>query len=391
MHFIYPQETYRLSLVYRLLVIGLELFLHSKYIPVAPNRRILEQDVDHMDQAAASATQFSTMLAERLVRYRDLRPCTTAFVDTRTPGRQKKENFTIIGPGVAENPDQHVHINIPHGFNIGGARQPPDCINSQHSHETAEVFVIHAGQWAFYLGPDCEDGEVVLGPGDTISIPTHVFRGFKNVGDDTGYMFAVLGGDNPGHVMWAPYVFESAAEYGLILLEDGSLVDTTKGESIPDGKKAMAATTAEDVASLKSLSAEDMADCVVLHDELQMDGVSELMSHKLRECPIIGAASPKEGIGAGKMAWPHGFQLRYMAIDPGAESLRYARKEEEVLLVQNGELIVEFADGKVKMGAGDVFTIPIDMPHRFSNEASEIAEVFVVRGGDTPAPPQLVD
>jgi hypothetical protein len=79
----------------------------------------------------------------RLVRYRDLRPCTTAFIDTRTPGSERKENFTIIGPGVAENPDQHVHIDLPHGFNIGGARQPPGCVNSQHSHETAEVFVIH--------------------------------------------------------------------------------------------------------------------------------------------------------------------------------------------------------------------------------------------------------
>ena len=344
-----------------------------------------------MVQAAATTTQFSKMLAERLVRYQDLKPCTTAFIDTRTPGRQEKENFTIIGPGVAENPDQHVHISIPHGFNIGGARQPPDCINSRHSHETAEVFIIHSGTWAFYLGPDCEDGEVVLGPGDTVSIPTHVFRGFKNVGDGTGYMFAVLGGDIPGHVMWAPYVFESAAKYGLMLLEDGSLVDTTQGESIPDGKKAMPATTAEDVASHRTLSAEDMADCVVLRDELRMDAASQLMSHGLNECPIIGTASSEEGIGAGKMTWSHGFQLRYMAVDPGAESLQHSREEAEVLLVQNGELTVEFADGKVKLGAGDVFTIAIDMPHGFSNEGSELAEIFVVRGGDKPELCRLID
>ena len=61
-------------------------------------------------------------LTERLVRYEDLRPCLTAFIDTRSPGSDQKENFTIIGPGVAENPEQHVHITLPHGFNIGGAR-----------------------------------------------------------------------------------------------------------------------------------------------------------------------------------------------------------------------------------------------------------------------------
>ncbi|MCP4299001.1 MAG: hypothetical protein GY783_00305, partial [Gammaproteobacteria bacterium] len=78
-----------------------------------------------MEEAAPAQGRFAEFLSERLVRYADLQPCTTAFIDTRTPGRQEKENFTIIGPGVAESPDQHVHIDIPHGFNIGGARQPP--------------------------------------------------------------------------------------------------------------------------------------------------------------------------------------------------------------------------------------------------------------------------
>ena len=88
-------------------------------------------------------------LQARAVRYKDLKPCTNAFIDTRSPGSDKKENFTIIGPGVAENPNQHVHIKIPHGFNIGGARQPVNCLNSQHSHLTEEVFVVHHGKWDF--------------------------------------------------------------------------------------------------------------------------------------------------------------------------------------------------------------------------------------------------
>ena len=204
-----------------------------------------------MDHATSSASRQSSLLAERLVRYDELRPCTTAFIDTRTPGSAEKENFTIIGPGVAESPDQHVHIDIPHGFNIGGARQPPGCVNSQHSHETAEVFVIHTGTWAFYLGPEREDGKVILHPGDTISIPVHVFRGFENVGDDVGYMFAVLGGDDPGHVTWSPYVFDNAKEYGLILLEDGSLVDTTKRRDLSLMASVPCVATTSTLTSLK--------------------------------------------------------------------------------------------------------------------------------------------
>jgi len=344
-----------------------------------------------MDQHAITANEFSIMLAKRLVRYADLKPCTTAFIDTRTPGRQEKENFTIIGPGVAESPDQHVHIDIPHGFNIGGARQPPGCINSQHSHDTAEVFVIHTGTWAFYLGPECEDGEVVLGPGDTISIPTRVFRGFKNVGEDVGYMFAVLGGDDPGHVIWAPDVFESAEKYGLILLEDGSLVDTTRGESIPDGKKAMSATTADDVASLRKMTAADMADCVVLRDELHLNGAEQVTPTGLSESPIIGAASPDENLSAGKMSWPHGFHLRHMRINPGTSSSRHRRSEEEVLLVQEGELTLRFDEGEVTLVAGDVFTVPINQARVISNNSSEPVNAYIVRGGDRPAPPHQID
>lgn len=344
-----------------------------------------------MHEAPPVTSQFAEMLSERLVRYESLRPCTTAFIDTRTPGRQEKENFTIIGPGVAENPDQYVHIDIPHGFNIGGARQPPGCINSQHSHETAEVFVIHSGTWAFYLGPECEDGEVVLGRGDTISIPINVFRGFKNVGDEPGYMFAVLGGDDPGHVTWAPYVFDEASKYGLILLEDGSLVDTTNGETIPVGKRAMAATTPQDIARLDRMTAEEMAGCVVEHREFQARSSSQPSPAGLNEFPIIGAASPEEHLDAGKMAWPHGFHLRRIAVNPGFATKRHTRDEEEVILMHAGKLTVHLPDGDVQIGSGDVFTIPIKMPRIFSNAGKELAEAYIVRGGDHPKPPNLID
>ena len=344
-----------------------------------------------MDQAAPIEYTLEDLVAKRLVRYDDLKPCTTAFIDTLTPGRQEKENFTIIGPGVAENPDQHVHIEEAHGFNIGGARQPPGCINSQHSHETAEVFVIHSGTWAFYLGPECEDGEVVLGPGDTISIPVNVFRGFKNVGDDVGYMFAVLGGDDPGHVTWAPDVFDSAAEYGLILLEDGSLVDTTKGETIPQGKKAMAATTPDDIAKLRRMTIDEMVECVVLRDELHLDYSGPATPTDIRECPIIGASSPHENLDAGKMAWPHGFQLRHLKLDPGTHSHRHVREEEEVILLHEGQLTLHFDEGDVVIGPGDVFTVPVGKARSFSNDSTGKTKAYIVRGGDHPSPPRLIN
>lgn len=320
-------------------------------------------------------------MERRWVRYRDLRPCTTAFIDTRTPGSERKENFTIIGPGVAENPEQFVHITQPHGFNVGGARQPPRCVNSQHSHETAEVFVIHTGTWRFKTGEFGTDGHVDLGPGDAISIPTHVFRGFENIGGDLGFMFAVLGGDDPGRVTWAPYVFEAAARHGLVLLESGRLIDTTR-EAVPSDARPMPPTTAADVARFARVDSAGIAACTVRAAELRPAG--GLSGPGVDECPIVGPANPGEGMPAGRMGWNHGFQVRALRLDPGATVPSHSRSEEEVLLVHAGDLTFEWHDGRLELGPGDTISIPPGLMRGFANAGASRATAYVVRRGDHP-------
>ena len=63
-------------------------------------------------------------MEKRIVRYGELKPCKTAFIDAHTPGSNQKENFTIIGGGVSESPDQHVHITIPHGLSLIHISEP---------------------------------------------------------------------------------------------------------------------------------------------------------------------------------------------------------------------------------------------------------------------------
>ena len=328
--------------------------------------------------------------SSRLVKYADLVPCRNAFIDAYTPGSDQKENFTIIGPGVAESPDQHVHIDIPHGFNIGGARQPPGCTNSQHSHETAEVFVVHSGDWAFRLGEAASDAEIVLHPGDVISIPTNVFRGFENVGDSTGFLFAVLGGDDPGHVMWAPQVFEAAERHGLVLLQSGQLIDTTKGQAVPDDAVIMSPTTQADVDQVRRMTANEIAACVVRAEDLSSLPAGGVSGSGVTESAIIGDASAAENLGAGHMVWPHGFHLRRLNFDPEAETPFHSRLEPEVLFVQSGNVELEMASGDTLfLGAGDVFTTPIGLEKRMINTGSEPALLYVVRGTDQPSAAEL--
>ena len=336
-----------------------------------------------------SARPASTLETERLVRYAHLRPCFNAFVDSRTPGSERKENFTIIGPGVSENPDQYVHIAQPHGFNIGGARQPPRCVNSQHSHLTAEVFIVHSGRWAFRSGEGASDGEVIMERGDVVSLPPRMFRGFENVGDEIGFLFAVLGGDDPGYVLWAPYVFEAALTHGLILLENGRLVDTTLGQTVPSGLKPMTRTSAADIAALDRYDSEALRKCVRKQGSTLPSAGSVLAAagHGVRETPILGPASDAEGLAQGAIARLHGFALRQLDFSRGGAIPAHTRIEEEVLLLHRGTLRVNVDNENVLLKTGDVLSIPVGARRSFENTPEGDTTVHVVRRGDLPRAP----
>jgi quercetin dioxygenase-like cupin family protein len=332
--------------------------------------------------------------AARLIRYADLRPCRNAFIDTRSPGSEAKENFTLIGPGVSENPDQHVHIPEPHGFNIGGARQPGRCLNSQHSHETAEVFIVHTGKWRFTLGPNAEEGHVDLARGDVISLPTHMFRGFENLGSrrQADFLFAVLGGDDPGKVTWSPRVFAMAKDYGLVLLEGGKLIDTTRGEAIPAGARKQKPPTAAQIRKLASPTAAQMENCVVRPRDLRGNPNSPLAAPGVEECPIIVPRATSDGFAPGPITgwWPHGFNLRALRLQSGATIPAHTRAEEEVLMVHTGTLEITLPNGAVTLGAGDTFTTPKGTPRSFRATSSDGCLVHVVRGGEDVAAPVFV-
>jgi quercetin dioxygenase-like cupin family protein len=330
-------------------------------------------------------------LADRLIRYDDLVPCTHAFIDTRSPGSAKKENFTLIGPGVAEHPDQHIHISFPHGVNIGVARMPAGCLNSQHSHLTEEFFVIHSGTWSFISGVDGTDGKVILSEGDIISIPTDIFRGFENVGNDTAYLYAVLGSDNPGNVLWAPQVFDLAEKYGLILLDDGSLVDTTLGEKIPEGKQPMPVTSATQIAEHRIVGDEEMESIVQRSETFawsknsclaQFDGVEEVA--------LIGDENKPEDLPASKLNWSHGFVVRALKLQNNATIPEHIRFEEEVVFVQQGQIEITVDSETLLLAKGDTFTTPIGVVRKFKQKGLGDCILYITRRNDHPKAPKFI-
>ncbi|MEK8168772.1 cupin domain-containing protein [Streptomyces sp. M19] len=167
------------------------------------------------------------------MRRSDFVSCNQAFIDCRTPGSDRKENYAMIGPGVSQAADQHVNLRLPHGYNIGAAAMPHGITNNLHLHYTAEVFICTEGEYLLRWGADGTEGELTLRAGDIASIPTWIFRGFTNTGPDDGWLFTVLGMDDTGGIIWGPSVLREAREHGLYLTADNKLIDTVAGDTVP--------------------------------------------------------------------------------------------------------------------------------------------------------------
>ncbi|MEX1214948.1 cupin domain-containing protein [Saccharospirillum sp.] len=310
-------------------------------------------------------------MESRTVRYGELQPCRSAFIDAHTPGSDQKENFTIIGGGVSESADQHVHITETPGFNIGAAGQPPHCRNSLHTHRTAEVFFVLKGRWRFFWGRWGDAGEVVLEEGDVFNIPTGIFRGFENIGTDYGMIMAILGGDDAGGgVVWAPQVITDAKDYGLILGDDGKLYDQEKGQTLPAGVSPMPLLTE---AELKQIP-EPAASAVVPN-----------FVARYRDMMAMADRAPLKVIADdGLLKDRPGFELEFINRTSSNESPIESDRH-TVLMVMRGHWTVSWADGRITLAPGDTCAVPPGLSHRLVPAMSGEASLFRVCNTDDPA------
>jgi quercetin dioxygenase-like cupin family protein len=313
----------------------------------------------------------SEEMQTRIVRYGELMPCKTAFIDAHTPGSNQKENFTIIGGGVSESADQHVHIRETPGFNIGAAGQPPKCRNSLHSHRTAEVFFVLKGRWRFFWGRWGKAGEVVLEEGDIINIPTGIFRAFENIGTDYGMIMAILGGDDAGGgVIWAPQVITDAKDYGLILGKNGKLYDTKAGQSLPAGIPPMPLLTDEELKAYPEPTALE----VVPHHVARYWDLMSLADGQ--PCKVIGEH--------GKLRDRPGFEVELLSRN-SIPTTPYSSKRHEILMPMRGHWKLTWNGGTTVLNPGDTVAIPPGLEHALSVAVTGEASLYRIMNTDDPA------
>lgn len=310
-----------------------------------------------------------------IVRHGELVPCKTAFIDAHTPGSDQKENFTIIGGGVSESPDQHVHIRETPGFNIGAAGQPPKCRNSLHTHRTAEVFFVQSGRWRFFWGRYGDAGEVILEQGDIFNIPTGMFRGFENIGTDYGMIMAILGGDDAGGgVVWAPEVIEEAKAHGLVLGENGSLYNTRNGEQLPCDINPMPMMTDQ---QLKELSNPSTTEVVPHYVARYWDLIA------LADKQPANVISP-----TGIIRDRPGFEVDF--ITRGSISGQaYTCEQPEVLMPVRGHWRLSLPDKETVLNSGDTAFVPAGVARAIEPSMTGEASLYRIRGTNDSAGPTM--
>ncbi len=310
-------------------------------------------------------------IQQRIVRYGELKPCKTAFIDAHTPGSDQKENFTIIGGGVSESPDQHVHITDKIGFNIGAAGQPPKCRNSLHSHTTAEVFFVAKGRWRFFWGRYGTAGEFIAEEGDIFNIPTGIFRGFENVGQDYGMIMSMLGGDDAGGgVTWAPQVIEDAQAHGLMLGNNGVLYDSKKGQELPHNVQPMPLLTEEELKTFP---------------EVPVDAVIGKYVARYWDLMALGADKPVIVIGEnGLIKDKPGFEVDFLTRGSSVADAIPAQKP-VVLMPVSGHWRVSVENVQTTISGGDTVLVLPGESYAVEPSMTGQAGLYRITATDDPA------
>ena len=327
----------------------------------------------------------------RLVRHGDMVAERVAFIDCKIPGSTLKENYSIIGAGVTQSEEQVVSLADEHGFALGAAAMPSGVTNNLHMHFTAEVFIIFRGEWTFRWGADGREGEVIGRPGDVLSIPTWIFRGFTNTGDGDGWIYTALGRDRTGGVVWHPTILNGAAEHGLFLRKNNMMVDLSRGEERPADDELITPLTEEFIGTMRRYSVEEMRGRVTFADERRWSDRSLLQSvlpgHGAALAPVIGWGMTEDRTAAPKVVNPHGFSVEWLRIEPGCSVGPFRIAPKQVLIVREGVVEIELgrAGERVAAGAWDVFSAPGDAWRTLRAVGDGPVTVALITSGDARA------
>jgi len=308
-----------------------------------------------------------SQLKDRFIPFSSLRYSTEAFIDYCIPECSPKKNFALIGSGVSQNPKQPVSLREKHGFQVGGVAMPPGKVNPPHMHFTAEVFMCTKGQWDLHWGFNPDPLKARLGPGDIASVPTWIYRGFQNMGQDEGFMFTALGQDDTGGILWGAQTLAAARAQGVHLTEDYQIIDENAGQIWdPTSMKHLEPMTSTQIQQLKHWLPAQMSQRVVRHADLewQPDSLLDAMTtgDGAQMAPVIGLGMSESRAHSAPIHNAHGFSIEWLRIPVGGQVSAHSLLEKQVLSVYQGAVAIHVAH-EIQTTAELVSANPVCIAH----------------------------
>lgn len=250
------------------------------------------------------------------------------------------------------------------------------------------------GDWRVMWGFNPHEKHTLLTEGDVISVPTWIYRAFRNVGIDDGFLFSGLGRDDTGGILWGPWTLEQARKAGVYLTEDYRMLDTRRGDVVPDDVKLLEPMSDAEIAALEDWSPERMQARLVRHadlrwtDEALLDSV--LPGHGAQMAPVIGLGMHQGRAVIPPVANAHGMSIEWLRIPPGGQVGCHRLARKQVLVLKKGQLQIEIQadDGLFTQAlvgqstAWDSYAVPADHWRVLRNTGQEEALMLVLTSGD---------
>lgn len=333
-------------------------------------------------------------LQARHIPFDSLRSTTEAFIDYAIEECSPKFNYALIGAGVSQNPNQPVSLRDLHGFQLGGVSLPHGKTNPSHMHFTCEVFVCTRGDWKLMWGFNPEPEHAMIGEGDIVSVPTWIYRSFRNEGVDDGFLFSCLGRDDNGGILWGPSTVAAAQKAGVYLSAEHRMINTQRGEQLGPNETLWEPMTQEDISALEVWSPQAMLQRVVRWNDLRWSQEalldSALPGHGAAMAPVVGLGMSQCRRAIPPVANSHGLSIEWLRIPAGGKVDWHRLEKKQVVIAKRGALQVKVRGddgiyeqtlhGKDK--AWDSYALPDQHWRSFQNTGSDTAYALLVTSGD---------
>lgn len=142
-------------------------------------------------------------------RFKEMPSSNIAFLDAVMPGH-RRTLYGALGTGTADE-NLHKQVTTAENYHIDFIKAEPGNGAALHSHDTEETFICLTGKWKIAWGQRGEEA-IVLDYLDGIAVPPGVMRSFENVADKEALLLAIIGGKEPGHVVWSEAIHERMAK-----------------------------------------------------------------------------------------------------------------------------------------------------------------------------------